>query len=81
MGKDYSQRPSNFLGLHPASWEAYQFDMLVRAVGVAWENEQFEEAKEERPRGSGFSSSSNKMQKPNASWGDTKGIPGVTFVK
>lgn len=85
LAKEYSQRPSSFLGLPPASWSAYQFDLVVRGMGVQWENEQFEAMKEERPqtpgKGKPFAAKDNKPPAtPNASWGSLRGVPGVTFT-
>lgn len=84
LAKEYSQRPSSFLGLPPASWSAYQFDLVVRSMGVQWENEQYEAMKEDRPQGGKgmpFSTKDNKsLTKPNASWGSLKGNPKVTFT-
>lgn len=58
---------------------AYQFDLAVRQVGVAWENEQIET---ERPRSDevkGPKFSPKFSGKPMGSWSEFRGIGNVKF--
>lgn len=39
LAATYGQRPSNWLGLTPDSWEAYQFDLATLELGRFIENQ------------------------------------------
>ncbi len=83
MAKEYGQRPSGIIGLPKRSWEAYQFDLWVRHLGVVWENEQIE-SNNPIPRGQpppGKAPRSNSKYVPPSQWGNWSDLPGAKIVK
>jgi hypothetical protein len=49
VARRYGERPSTFLGLAPDSWDAYQLDVAVWALGVWVEGKLAERDKQGRP--------------------------------
>ena len=49
MATSYATRPSSFLGLLPASWEAYQLDLAALTLGRWIENKLAETDKKGKP--------------------------------